>query len=83
MSYEELIKDNPTSITNVLKFYGLGAPQRGIGQQISEAESEKRRTRFNRGVAGRGISKLSEGQIDRIRSYARYFPTTDFSRMGL
>jgi tetratricopeptide (TPR) repeat protein len=83
MSYEELIKDKPTSITNVLTFYGLGAPRRGIEQQIWEAESEKRRTRFNRGVAGRGASKLSEGQIDRIRSYARYFPTTDFSRIGL
>jgi hypothetical protein len=32
---------------------------------------------------GRGELNLSESQRARIRSYARYFPTTDFSRMGL
>lgn len=83
LGYEELIKEKPASITSVLKFYGLGAPTRGIEQRIREAESEKGRTRFNKGVAGRGDSKLSESQKDRICSYARYFPTTDFSRIGL
>lgn len=83
LSYEELINNKPTSITNVLKFYGLGAPLRGIEQRIRETESEKRRTRFNKGVAGRGDARLSESQKSRIRSYARYFPTTDFSRIGL
>lgn len=83
LSYEELINDKPGSISNVLKFYGLGAPLRGIEQRIREIESEKRRTRFNKGVAGRGDERLSQSQKDRIRSYARYFPTTDFSRIGL
>lgn len=83
LSYEELIKNKPASVTKVLKFYGLGAPQRGIEQVIREMESEKRRTRFNKGITGRGKTKLSESQMNRIRSYARYFPTTDFSRIGL
>ena len=83
LSYEELIKDKPASITNVLKFYGLGAPLRGIEHLIRETESEKRKSRFNKGIAGRGEAKLSESQKDRIRRYSRYFPTTDFSRIGL
>lgn len=83
LSYEELIDDKPASVTKVLKFYGLGAPQRGIEQVVREIESEKRRTRFNKGVTGRGKAKLSESQISRIRSYARYYPTTDLSRIGL
>ena len=83
LSYEELINDKPATIASVLKFYGLGAPLRGIEQRIREIESEKRRTRFNKGVAGRGNARLSQSQKDRIRSYARYFPTTDFSRIGL
>jgi len=83
LSYEELIKNKPASVTKVLKFYGLGAPHRGIEQVIREMESEKRRTRFNKGVTGRGKTTLSESQMNRIRSYARYFPTTDFSRIGL
>ena len=83
LSYEEMIKDKPVSVTNLLKFYGLGAPQRAIEQQIREIESEKRRTRFNKGIPGRGEAKLSESQKCRIRSFARYFPTTDLSRIGL
>ena len=83
LSYEELINNKQASITNVLKFYGLGAPLRGIEQRIRETESEKRRMRFNKGVAGRGGARLSETQKARVRSYARYFPTTDFSQIGL
>lgn len=83
LTYEELIKNKAASVTKVLRFYGLGAPHRGIEQMIREVESEKRRTRFNKGVTGRGAAKLSESQTDRIRSYARYFPTTDFSMIGL
>lgn len=83
LTYEELINNKLESITKVLKFYGLGAPMRGIEQRIRETESEKRRTRFNKGVAGRGGARLSETQKARVYSYARYFPTTDFSRIGL
>jgi hypothetical protein len=83
LSYEELISNKPASITNVLKFYGLGAPLRGIEQRIRETEKEKRRTRFNKGISGRGKARLSESQLARICGYGRYFPTTDFSKIGL
>ena len=83
LSYEELINDKPGSITSVLKFYGLGAPLRGIEQRVKETESKKGRTRFNKGLVGRGDARLSEDQKARICSYARYFPSTDFSKVGL
>jgi hypothetical protein len=83
LRYEDLIINKPEAITNVLSFYGLGAPMRGIEQRISEIESEKQRTRFNKGVAGRGKSKLSDNQKRRISNYAKYYPTTDFSRIGV
>jgi len=83
LSYEDMIDDKPKTISEVLGFYGLGAPRRGIERRIKEIESKKRRTRFNKGVAGRGASRLSYEQKDRIKSYARYFPTTNFSRIGL
>ena len=83
LSYDELIKNKPKAVKDVLSFYGLGAPLHGIEQRITEIESEKRGTRYNKGVAGRGESKLSDAQKQRIRSYARYFPTTDFVRIGL
>jgi hypothetical protein len=83
LTYEDLIADKPKAINDVLGFYGLGAPMRGIEQRINEIESEKRRTRFNKGIAGRGESRLSDSQKRRIRNYAKYYPTTDFSRIGL
>jgi hypothetical protein len=83
LTYEDLIGDKSVSIQNVLKFYGLGAAPRSIEQKIREAEAEKRNTRFNKGVAGRGRSGLSDQQKIRISRLARYYPATDFSRIGL
>ncbi len=83
LGYEDLTADKPFTIQNVLKFYGLGASLRGIEQKIKETESEGRKIRFNKGVSGRGESRLSERQKGRIRRLARYYPGTDFSRIGL
>lgn len=83
LSYEDLISDKPTAIKDVLKFYGLGVARRNVEQRIKEIESEGRRNRFNKGIKGRGLKRLSESQKERIRRYAKYFPATDFSRIGL
>jgi len=83
LSYEDMITNKPQTIKDVLGFYGFGAPSRGVEQRIDEIESQKRRTRFNKGIAGRGKLGLTEAQKNRINSYAKYYPTTDFSRIGL
>jgi hypothetical protein len=62
LGYEELIADKPAVIQDILKFYALGAARRGIEQKIKETELEGRKIRFNKGVAGRGESSLSEQQ---------------------
>lgn len=83
LSYEDLIKDKPKAIENILAFYGLGASRRNVQERITEIESGKTKIRFNRGVAGRGKSGLSERQKDRVRQMTRYYPSTDFGRIGL
>ena len=83
LRYEDMISDKPATIQTVLNFYGLNAPLRGIEERISEIESEKRRSRFNKGVAGRGETELSDSRKRRIREYARYFPSTDLSVIGV
>lgn len=83
LSYEELIVDKPSAVQDVLRFYGLGAPQKAIEEKIRETESESRKIRFNKGVAGRGTAGLNEKQKERIRRLSRYYPTTDFGRIGL
>ena len=83
LTYEQLVADKPSSILNVLEFYGLGAPRRGVEQRIREIESEGLKNRFNKGVAGRGRSGLSDLQKEKISRLTRYNPSTDFGRIGL
>jgi hypothetical protein len=83
LTYEDLVADKPAAVLKVLEFYGLGAPRRGVEQRIKQIESEGRKIRFNKGLTGRGKSGLSQQQKDQIRRLARYYPSTDFSRIGL
>jgi hypothetical protein len=83
LSYEELIADKPSSVLKVLEFYGLGASRQDVEQRIREIESEERKIRFNKGVAGRGKLGLNDRQKEQIRRLARFYPSTDFGRLGL
>jgi len=83
LSYEELVADKTSSVLKVLEFYGLGASRRGVEQRISEIESEEGKIRFNKGVTGRGRSGLNDGQKEQIRRLTRYYPSSDFDRIGL
>jgi tetratricopeptide (TPR) repeat protein len=83
LSYEELVADKPASVLRVLEFYGLGASRRGVAQRIKEIESEERKIRFNKGVTGRGKSGLTTRQQEQVRRLTRYYPSTDFARIGL
>ena len=83
LTYEELITDKMGAIQRILNFYGLGAYEKALESKIRETESESRKIRFNKGVAGRGKTGLTDSQKDRIRKLTRYYPSTDFSRIGL
>jgi tetratricopeptide (TPR) repeat protein len=83
LTYEELIGEKASAIQKVLNFYGLGAYEKALESKIRETERESRKIRFNKGVAGRGNVGLSNKQKDRIRHLTRYYPSTDFGRMGL
>src|SRR6267142_832558 len=83
LSYEELVADKPSSVQKVLEFYGLGASRRGVEKRIGEIESGDRKIRFNKGIAGRGRSGLNDRQKDQICHLTRYYPSTNFGRIGL
>ena len=83
LSYEDFVADKPSSVLKLLEFYGLGASRRGIEERIVELEAEGRRNRFNKGVTGRGSSGLTDRHKDQIRRFTRYYPSTDFGRIGL
>jgi len=83
LSYEDLVADKPSTVLKVLEFYGLGAARQGVEQRIREIESEERKIRFNKGVVGRGKSGLNDRQKEQICRLARFYPSTDFDRLGL
>jgi len=83
LSYEELIRDKAGSVLKVLEFYGLGASRRGLGERIREIESQERNNRFNKGIAGRGQTGLTDAQKEKIHLLKRFYPSTDFGRIGL
>jgi hypothetical protein len=83
LTYEELTSDKPAAIQKVLNFYGLAASSRDVERVVRELESKGKKIRFNKGIAGRGRTGLDDRQKAQIRRLTRYYPSTDFSRIGL
>jgi tetratricopeptide (TPR) repeat protein len=83
LSYEDLTQNKVESIERLLEFYGLGAARAKIERLLSDTEAESRKNRFNKGVAGRGKTGLTDTQKERIIALTAYYPATDFSKIGL
>lgn len=83
LTYEEMIADKTSAVEKVLNFNKISAPREIIQRKIAEIESDGEKNRFNKGIAGRGKTVLNESQKDKIRHLADFFPSTDFSILGL
>ncbi len=83
LTYEEMIANKPATIEKVLQIYGMSAPNEIIEQRIFEIESDGEKNRFNKGVAGRGKIGLNDTQKEKVKKLARFFPSNDFSIIGL
>lgn len=83
LSYAELMADKAAAVRRVLSFYSLDAPPDAVTAAIADAEAAPRRTRFNQGISGRGVTVLTAAQRDRLRALAASFPETDFAPYGL
>lgn len=83
LTYEELVANKPQTVRRVLNFHNLDMDPEIIGRTIAHTETETRKNRFNRGIVGRGESLLSDRQKETIRRMARFYPSIDFSRLGI
>lgn len=83
LTYEQMIADKTKAVQNIFEFYGIQAPAEIIRQKIFEIESDGEKNRFNKGIAGRGKVQLTIAQKEKIRHLATFFPTADFSVIGL
>ena len=83
LDYREVVGETEDTLRRVLAFYGLPIAEERVRQAIDTRHHDKRGNRFNRGIAGRGLSELDSAQRAKIASFARHFPGTDFSRLGI
>jgi len=60
----------------------LAAVKRELAARANEGDGDRTKTRFNKGVAGRG-EELTDAQKDRIRHLASNYPDVDFGPVGL
>ena len=80
--YEDCLPDYLDCIRKVVDYYALAATQRQIQAVLSDSTDLAMR-RFNKGVAGRGLTLLSPEQIAEIECMASFYPTVDFSPVGI
>lgn len=83
LDYNELTGDTVAALERVLAFYGMRVETGVLPQVVAARARDRRGNRFNRGVVGRGRDGLRPAQRERIAALARFFPGTDFTRLGL
>lgn len=84
LKYEEVVGDWPKALRMVADFYRLDKNDDQIDLALKQTSAKsKRKTRLNKGVAGRSLTALTDRQRDRIIRMARFYPDVDFSKMGI
>jgi hypothetical protein len=84
ISYEEAIEDWNATLNKIAEFYGISKSEKEITRALNTTLKKKKKDiRFNKGVAGRGITALSDEQKEKIVNFARFYPWVDFSSIGL
>lgn len=83
LTYEEMIADKPGTLRRLLEFWHLPRDEARLAAALSQVEGDRKATRFNQGVTGRGELRLSVAQRERIVRLTRSFPLTSFARLGI
>jgi hypothetical protein len=87
LTYEEVIADWKEALKKVLLFYGIQRTDEEIEKALNvihqQGSGKGRKIRINKGVIGRGRATLTDAQRERIIGLARFYPSVDFSRIGI
>lgn len=84
VSYEEMIADKPATLLRVSEFLDLGKSLPDCEAVIGNVEGgNQQKTRFNKGVAGRGAEALNDDQKARLRRLVEAYGNLDLKRVGL
>ena len=79
VTYEKMIQDWADSILEILRFNGIEVSRDSVESKMSLVKGRPReRIRLNKGVAGRGLSALTDAQRKRLMDQASLYPDVDF-----
>jgi hypothetical protein len=78
LTYEKLFEDQKSSLLKILDFYKANVDESIIDMFINR----NIKVNFNKGFSGRG-ELLTNSQRERVQYYTSFFPSVDFSLIGL
>lgn len=79
LDYADVVGAAAETVARILTFQGLAVPpQAHIADAVARIQGAGR-TRFNKGVTGRGAAGLTQAQMDRLSALARHYSAVDFA----
>ncbi|RLA80836.1 MAG: hypothetical protein DRG78_10210 [Epsilonproteobacteria bacterium] len=82
IEYEKMKSNVHSEVDTILQNLSVNYTQDELDNAINKTSSDKKKTRKNKAIIGRGES-LSEQQRDRIYKFAGYYLDIDFSLIGI
>jgi hypothetical protein len=85
LQYEDLMENKYKVICNLLEYFKINFDKKRLERVLDEQSMKLKKGdhRLNVGIQGRGLKKLNLAQVSRIKSFARYYPSVDFGKVGL
>lgn len=81
VQFEDVVINDAENRSQFFQRFGL--PWSADQMTQSTNSVERKSTRFNVGITGRGLNLLSPSQITRIRRFTNHYENIDFSMIGL
>ena len=78
ITYDRLFDDQKSSLLKIFEFYDKEADESVLENLIKS----KLKVNYNKGYSGRG-QLLTDSQKERVKKYTSFFPSVDFSYIGL
>ncbi|MBT5143573.1 MAG: hypothetical protein HOH43_09550 [Candidatus Latescibacteria bacterium] len=90
VEYGKLTGQPATTLAEVFAFLDVSVERQQIDKALLDSKTYRDGTdadyyvtRFNRGTPGRGPEVFSKAQVERVKSFAAYYPGVDFGPLGL
>ncbi len=83
VTYEEMVADKPATIARIASFLDLKKTSEECATAVRAVDGNPAKTRFNKGIVGRGDQTLSPDQKARLRRLVTAYGDVDLERIGM